>query len=305
MKSLLIFSILSIFFSSFSYSQEGVLLASPSDKDYKYRNLNREERKKLRAQEHKFRLATMDEEYFESTKPNFSKKNKISPKDNLKLLIWNIQKNVQKDWSKVLRKWERKADLVLLQEFNYTEEFIRHIQDSSPYYFATAYIFKEKDHKTGVANSTAYKAYNKKILYSNNTEPIVNMPKVTLFQWFEIEGRKEQLLVVNAHIINFVPMAYFIDQLLGIENQVRKHRGPIIFAGDFNTWSYEHTKYMNGMMKRLNLEAVIFKPDHRKRFNSYPLDHVFMKGLKVVSSETIKTETGSDHNAIYVEARFN
>jgi len=293
-------TLLSFFITAPSiYSSEEVSTTkSASKKNYKYKGLSRPERIKKRLEEAKFRKPTDNESYFE-TKGRGEQVDSIRQK-NLSFFIWNIQKNV-KSWRDSLEKWQGQSDFTLLQEFNYTNEFKEFLKKSRPFQFATAYVYKEEKHLTGVAISSKVKPAKKKVLYSNYKEPIIRMPKVTQFQWYKVKNKKEKLLIVNIHAINFVPTNLFIDQMVHVENVIREHQGAVVFAGDFNTWSFELTKYMKKMMERLNLSPVYFKPDHRKRFRGYPLDHAFVRGGKIENAKVIRLEKASDHNGLYFE----
>ena len=47
------------------------------------------------------------------------------------------------------------------------------------------------------------------------------------------------------------------------------------------------------------LQAVAFRLDVRKRFLGRPLDHVYVRGLKVIDATTVQTKA-SDHNPMQV-----
>ena len=47
----------------------------------------------------------------------------------------------------------------------------------------------------------------------------------------------------------------------------------------------------------LGLQSVTFSPDHRKTFLGNPLDHVFVRGLRVTDSYTEQVNS-SDHNPL-------
>ena len=57
-----------------------------------------------------------------------------------------------------------------------------------------------------------------------------------MLQWFPITGTDQQLLVVNVHAINFVMLHTFEAFIKQLISAMKNHHGPILLAGDFNTW---------------------------------------------------------------------
>ena len=74
--------------------------------------------------------------------------------------------------------------------------------------------------------------------------------------------------------------------------------GPILLAGDFNTWLARRSEFLQDMTCNLQMDYATFSPDRRSRYFGQVLDHVFVKGLRVVKA-TCRTEvTSSDHRPI-------
>ena len=71
---------------------------------------------------------------------------------------------------------------------------------------------------------------------SQPREPFSRTPKMALISQYPIAGSADQLMVVNVHSINFVVTSKFETQLQQIEEAISSHRGPLLLAGDFNTW---------------------------------------------------------------------
>ncbi|TOE88347.1 endonuclease/exonuclease/phosphatase family protein, partial [Vibrio parahaemolyticus] len=85
------------------------------------------------------------------------------------------------------------------------------------------------------------------------------------------------LAVINVHAINFtVGTEEYTSQLSALETLLKQHSGPIVFAGDFNSWSEYRITAMKQALREANLREVQFSPDHRTQFiTGLPLDHVF------------------------------
>ena len=131
-------------------------------------------------------------------------------------------------------------------------------------------------------------------------EPVLRTPKATLVTEYALAGRDENLLVVNMHVVNFtMGLAAFQAQLSDASDVVAQHRGPVILTGDFNTWRQARLDLLGSIIDAHGLEAVDFPDDARKRFLGKPLDHVYVRGLDVVSATTYETDT-SDHNPMRV-----
>ena len=110
------------------------------------------------------------------------------------------------------------------------------------------------------------------------------------------------MLVVNLHAVNFeLGMATFREQLNDLTALIHRHQGPVILAGDFNTWSDKREFWLNKLVGELGLQEAI-----RCRIcagpRSYrPLDHLYYRNLDLVEVSSPATDA-SDHNPIM--ARF-
>ncbi len=155
---------------------------------------------------------------------------------------------------------------------------------------------------------TAAHAYNLShcMLHSEHAEPGLATPKVALLAEYPLANSSQTLLTANIHSINFVRTHKFFAQLVQVEAAIAHHAGPIIFAGDFNTWRPKRMVLLEAMTNRLGLAAVDFAANcdrHRKRFlGSAPLDHIFYRGLTAMpdTAQVIAETTTSDHKPMVV-----
>lgn len=138
-------------------------------------------------------------------------------------------------------------------------------------------------------------------------EPILNTPKVSLVTEYRLADLSETLLTINSHLINFVHSAKFAAQLQELEFTLAAHRGPILFAGDFNTWNRSRAALLNQVASRLGLTPVIFAPHHDKQLKRFlfspPLDYIFYRGLseRPASAYVLDNIASSDHKPMLVE----
>ncbi len=110
------------------------------------------------------------------------------------------------------------------------------------------------------------------------------------------------MLVVNLHAVNFeLGMATFREQLNDLTALIHRHQGPVILAGDFNTWSDKREFWLNKLVGELGLQEAIPVPDLRRTAFGRPLDHLYYRNLDLVDVSSPATDA-SDHNPIM--ARF-
>ena len=131
-------------------------------------------------------------------------------------------------------------------------------------------------------------------------EPWLRTDKATVITEYALDGLSETLLVVNVHAVNFTfGLGAFEAQIGAAADVIGRHRGPVIFTGDFNTWRQGRLALVSALVAENGLRPVDFERDARKRFLGKPLDHVYVRGLDVEAAVTWDTET-SDHNPMGV-----
>jgi endonuclease/exonuclease/phosphatase (EEP) superfamily protein YafD len=137
--------------------------------------------------------------------------------------------------------------------------------------------------------------------HSPDVEPVVLTPKALTMVKYPLAKRNDELLVISVHAINFQTTEAFKRHMdLSLE-EIRKHSGPVLFAGDFNTWNKARMSHLLKSIKKLGLKEVKFKNDHLKmKVFDMPLDHSFIRGLKVKDAEVVYSD-GSDHRPLLME----
>ncbi|MGC3834797.1 hypothetical protein ACPSKX_11240 [Moritella viscosa] len=82
---------------------------------------------------------------------------------------------------------------------------------------------------------------------------------------------------------------------------IRQHQGPVIMAGDFNTWTNKRLSRLIEVTASVELRQLVYQNDVRETAFGHPLDDIYFRGLQQISASSYETTT-SDHNPIV--ARF-
>ncbi len=216
----------------------------------------------------------------------------------LNLLVWNIYKQQQDNWKSALSQLSQQSDLLLLQEASLTSELKQFINNKS--YLATLVrAFDVLDIAAGVVTLATEPA--EQVCAYTAMEPWLGLPKSALISLYKLSNGSH-LMVINIHSINFTfGTQDYIKQIVALTQQASEHQGPLIIAGDFNTWSDERSKQLKAIMQQLALQEVQFMPDQRMRFiNGLPLDHIFYRGLDVKEAHSVIQNNASDHSPLQV-----
>lgn len=208
------------------------------------------------------------------------------------VVVWNIHKaDSEEKWQKDFLNFSKENELLLIQEGyrnHLFEETIGQLTDRF-WIFATSFIYK--GFNTGVLTSTKTKPQHSKWLRSPGREPILKSPKMTLVNIFDLDKTGQRLLVANIHGINFVRNNHFFQQISQVAREIENHDGPVIFAGDFNTWNGSRLQFLMETCKKLGLQEIVFKNDTRKR----KLDHIFYRHITPIKAEILNNVESSDH----------
>ncbi len=223
--------------------------------------------------------------------------------NEIKLLVWNIKKaEAGEKWKKDYDRLSRQHDIIAVQETK-LESGKKSITDRTRSLRQdTAVAFKKIDKSvTGVTTSSKASPVTAKPLTSPDREPFLNTPKMSVMTSYKLSGSTETLLMINTHAINFVTDEKFERQMLDIAKYIKAHKGPVAWAGDFNTWSNSRLFILNKVVEGLGMLPVGFKKDGRSTFLfGHKVDHIFVRGLSVSHSEVFDKISSSDHRPISV-----
>ena len=136
-------------------------------------------------------------------------------------------------------------------------------------------------------------------------EPLIRIPKAALVSYYHMDGSDEKLLVANIHGINFTfGVSSYRQQLDKLYDAIKHHDGPMIVAGDFNTWSDSRMDVVDELVKRLELSRLEYSVNNKTHVFGNAIDHVFYRKLEPLSHH-VQQVSSSDHNPISVNFRLS
>lgn len=231
----------------------------------------------------------------------------VVPRDDIKVLVWNMYKAGKDSWASDYRKLIKNVDILMLQEIFTVPKMIHEIRRDTGrlYFLATSFKDKKKNlARTGTATASRFSPVSVGWQRSRYREPIIRTPKMVSIAEYDLSGTDDNLLTLNIHAINFVSTRKLKHMIVTALERAAKHRGPVVFAGDFNTWSKRKLRMMYREMNRYNFKEVRFprlgKDDGRMKTFGNILDHVFVRDLKVKKAKVYANIEGSDHKAMEV-----
>lgn len=203
------------------------------------------------------------------------------------LLCWNVHKERNRNLAAELARIGTDSHLVLLQEAIRTDAL-----PLRAWTMVEAFRFTNGGTPAGVATGSSAATIDTHSLYSSGREPLARTPKSALATTMRLHGGLV-LLVINVHGVNFRNARALEDQLADLEPIVAAHAGPVIVAGDFNTWTRRRVTVLEAFAARHGL-ARVFTERGAPR-----LDAVFQRGLTVEDATVVRSRF-SDHDALRV-----
>ncbi len=234
--------------------------------------------------------------------------------NSIKVLNWNIAKrNYTEDWIidfvSLLERYQ--PDLIFLQEARLSveaEQIVELLHMS--WSFAPNFIDTHHQAYAGVLTAARINPLSKRSIITKHYEPILKTPKASLITEYPLFNKSATLMTINSHLINFVDLKKFKTQLHELEIALSTHHGPLIFSGDFNTWSRKRAALLEVVATRLGLTPVDFSPHETKKIKRFllspPLDYIFYRGLreKKASAKVLGDIYSSDHKPMLAEFSY-
>jgi len=224
----------------------------------------------------------------------------------LRVLVWNIYKAKRSNWLSDFTTLTADRDLVLLQEAISNAPSDRHFEASErlEWVMAGSHQHPTSHVITGVKSGCSVKPKKCVAHRSNYSEPVVKTQKLLLETHYALNARTDTLMVLNMHAINFVGVQKYIDQLEQLSDALESHAGPVLLAGDFNTWSPKRLSLFRERAVNANLmEASMTRKSKMRQLHQH-LDHVFYRGLDLRSVESLAHVSSSDHAPILATFSF-
>jgi endonuclease/exonuclease/phosphatase (EEP) superfamily protein YafD len=230
-------------------------------------------------------------------------------RQSVRVMTWNIHKEGDPGWQADLSTLAAGADIVLLQETVLQPPLRTALGDAGfSWVMASSFVYEADD----VGVLTATRVLPLASCTQRATEPLIRIPKSAVISWLPLaqtpaetqSGARSSLAVVNLHAINFdLGTDAYRAQLGGLADALAAHRGPIIFAGDFNTWNDARDGVLADTAVSLGLTEIRLEVDRRAVFLGRHLDHIFVRGVQLVDVAAIPVSS-SDHNPVTATLRI-
>ncbi|MEA3523302.1 MAG: endonuclease/exonuclease/phosphatase family protein [Campylobacterota bacterium] len=221
--------------------------------------------------------------------------------ETFSLLVWNVHKeNQEEEFKFFLEKLleEYPSDFLLLQEVKYPKyiKFMFH-----NYSYALASNIETTKNIFGVLSACKVSFDKIDNLLSSKKELGFTTHKSALLTKHTLHNT-QTLYVLNLHAINFVTHDIFELELSNFKKKLKNYEGAFIIAGDFNSWNCKRMNSLERLKKEFSLQKAKIKNDkHLLQIFSFPIDHIFYRGLELLEANSIDTKGLSDHNPIYAK----
>lgn len=221
--------------------------------------------------------------------------------ENISFLNWNIYKGNGDDWQYDLSDFARDHDVMTIQEALLDGELLN-LLDIHELDWVMNTAFHLDDVAAGVMT-----AARTDVIHScgfKDTEPLIRLPKATLINYYAINGSEQRLLVANIHGINFtLGISAYRKQLDKLYAAIQHHDGPMIIAGDFNSWSNDRMEEVGELVDKLSLTKIEYTVNNKTHVFGNAIDHIFYRQLELVNNKVLQVSS-SDHNPISVDFRL-
>lgn len=222
--------------------------------------------------------------------------------ENIAFLNWNIYKGFGDNWQADFCDFARAHDVMAIQEAILNEEMTGLLQ-SYDFNWVINPAFQVKGADTGVMNVANIQPFHSCGFKVN--EPIIRLPKSTLITYYHITGSSKKLLLANIHGINFsLGLKIYQKQLNKLYELLKFHDGPMIVAGDFNSWSGKRMVLIDQLVEKLSLYELEYAVNNKTHIFGNAIDHVFYRQLDLLDHH-VKQVSSSDHNAISANFRLS
>ncbi|TNF65920.1 MAG: endonuclease/exonuclease/phosphatase family protein [Gammaproteobacteria bacterium] len=225
-------------------------------------------------------------------------------KKSFSLICWNVYKKLHKPKQitylmKLLSQY--KPDLLTFQE---SPSLKRIAQSTSALEAYEKYYFSNLEFKNrsfGLLTASNAESKHSNYVISHYKEFIFRTHKAFLVSIYPLTSA-DALMLINVHAINFRSVQIYQKELQQLYEFALSHQGPLIIAGDFNSWGTGRLLLLDQLIHQLNLNSVKFENSRLiKSFISSPLDHILYRNLTVDESFVLDCHKLSDHNPLYVK----
>ena len=225
----------------------------------------------------------------------------ISIADTFGVLCWNVYKNNLKHpgfkhflHNEVER---RNVDLILFQEAGFRDN---HHFELPHFSYDAAANLEFRGEFYGVLTASKIESTHAKAYLSEGRESMFGPHKSLLLSDYSFDDGSS-LLILNVHAINFRENQRYNKELERFLTLVETYQGPMILAGDFNSWNKKRMEKLHKIAERLSLTAVTFEKTGKvKSFMGKDLDFIFYRELELIEAVVMDEHKLSDHNPLFV-----
>ena len=222
--------------------------------------------------------------------------------EKISFLNWNIYKGNGDRWQHDLSTFAQSHDVMTIQEVLLDDELAGLLESHD-----FNWVMNTAFHLDGVAAGVMTVASSDAVHSCGfkDKEPLIRVPKSTLISYYAINGSEQRLLVANIHSINFtLGIDSYRKQLEKLHDAIEHHEGPMIVAGDFNSWNDDRVKEVAELIDKLSLSEIEYAINNKTHVFGNAIDHIFYRQLELVSNQVWQVAS-SDHNPISVDFRFH
>lgn len=217
--------------------------------------------------------------------------------DRFSVVVWNMYKGRRLNWQEDFKRLIEGKDIVLLQESVINTRFDPVFSEANfhEWVMARSHRSLKTLAATGIKTGSSVSSAASNFYVSPDVEPVFKTPKMMLATKYALDGGRGDLLVVNIHAINFVSMEKYKRQIIQIVEAASSHDGPLIIAGDFNTWNAPRYKVLMETAQTLGLLEIGLTRKGRITHLNRHLDHIFYRGLELLGAGVATDIRTSDH----------
>ena len=224
---------------------------------------------------------------------------------HVKFVIWNLWKGSGgAKFRQEFKALVEASDLALTQEALLTHEMIA-CSAVTGYQVVHGATYRRVDGcRDGVMTlCSAELAKAPERVISGTAEPFLKTTKASLLTYYRYgNAERETLAVANLHSTLMRRPRTAGLEIRRVIERLEEHDGPVIFAGDFNTFSKAYLREIIKALKILDIEHVDILLDPRTRTGK--LDQVFVRGIKINKILVDVSFKQSDHFPILCDGHI-
>jgi endonuclease/exonuclease/phosphatase (EEP) superfamily protein YafD len=227
----------------------------------------------------------------------------LNPK-SIKILVWNIKKGQMPGLEHDFEAIGKDRDLMIVSE-GYLNPLVKGIFDSFKHIrwdMGISFLYKMDHHyATGTLIGSIVDPKWTAVRETTDREPFIQTPKCLTMARYPLRGTRKQLLVISIHGVNAVLPGALDRHIELAAVEIRKHDGPVIFAGDFNTNLESKVQMVMKATGDLGMQSLAFRNDERDQVGGNIIDYIFTRGMSTTDSEVLGKLVSSDHKAMLAE----